>query len=79
MFLGIVVFAAVGLALSLIGLVWMLVEAFSLGSGWGIAVLLGNVFGAIAFFFAYPRQAWRPLSVGIGGLAALVWSAVQQV
>ena len=67
---------ALGWALSLIGIVWLLIEAFSQGVIWGIAVLFGNLLGGIVFLFAYPRRAWRPLSVQCLGYAALIWAAI---
>ena len=69
--------ANVGFVLCAIGLVWMVVEAFSLGTAWGYAVLIGNFFGSIAFFFAYPRRGWRPLGVQLGGAVAFVWASLQ--
>jgi hypothetical protein len=66
---------AFGVGLSLVGLVWLLVEAFTLGAGWGFAVLLANLFGGVAFLFAYPRRAWRPLSVLVVGYVAWIWAA----
>ena len=53
----------VGFGLSAVGIVWLLVEAFSQATVWGCAVLFGNLLGAVAFLFAYPKRAWRPFSV----------------
>lgn len=65
-----------GLALSAVGLVWLLVEAFSQGPMWGVAVLFGNLLGGFAFLFAYPARAWRPLSVQCIGYLSLLWASI---
>jgi hypothetical protein len=67
---------SVGIGLSVVGIVWLLVEAFSQGTIWGCAVLFGNLLGGIAFLFAYPKRAWRPFSVQCVGYLALIWAAV---
>ena len=65
---------SVGIGLSVIGIVWLLVEAFSEATIWGCAVLFGNLLGGVAFLFAYPRRAWRPLALQCAGYAALLWT-----
>ena len=65
-----------GLALSLIGIGWMLVESFSQGSGWGYAVLFGNLIGGLFFVCAYPRRAWRPFSVQCVGYLAVLLASI---
>jgi len=69
--------STLGLGLSFVGLVWLLVEAFSQGAAWGCAVLFGNLLGGVAFLFAYPGRAWRPLSVQCVGYASLWWASIR--
>jgi len=65
-----------GLALSLIGIGWLLVESFSQGTGWGCAVLFGNILGGLIFMCAYPQRAWRPFSLQLVGYLTVIWAAV---
>ena len=42
---------------------WILGAAFSEGLGWGLAVIFGNLLGAIAFTIFHPRQSAFPMFV----------------
>jgi hypothetical protein len=67
---------SLGLSLSLIGIVWLLAEAFGQGAGWGCAVLFGNLLGGAVFLFAHPQRAWRPFSVQCVGYVTLAWALI---
>jgi hypothetical protein len=62
----------VGGLLTLVGSLWLLVRAFGVHWGWGLAVFFLPVLGPILFLFTHFRKAILPLVVCMVGYALLV-------
>jgi hypothetical protein len=60
-----------GIALSVIGGIWLLITAFQESVGWGVACLLLPIVGLI-FVFLHWEEAKKPFLIGLGGNLLLI-------
>jgi len=65
--------ALIGIALAVVGYLWIIVLAFRTGLLWGLACLLLPPVGLIYCILNF-RETWKPLVVSIVGWATMFFS-----